>query len=210
MTVPVLPRLRARTLEAPPQPDLFDLLPPDADPATVVSWVREGDGLIGWGRAASSTDDGMPSGLDRFTAAAQWWADLVEAAEVVDEVNLPGTGLVAFGSFAFSPNSPDLGGLVVPRVVAGQRDGRAWVTSIEALEPGTSSPAACPSPAGGLAREDTDGARTPTSLPTSGRAPESLRLQPGAVTPEAWPDGVIRHAGARPGPCWMPWCWCPS
>lgn len=186
MTVPVLPRLRARTLETPPQPDLFDLLPPDADPATVVSWVREGDGLIGWGRAAASTDHGMPSGPDRFAAAAQWWADLVEATEVVDEVGLPGTGLVAFGSFSFSPDSPDLGGLVVPRVVAGQRDGRAWVTSIEALDD-TGAVSTPPGP---------DRAASLGAANAPGDPADGIRLLPGAVPAQVWP-AIIRGAISR-------------
>ncbi|WP_202863066.1 isochorismate synthase [Ornithinimicrobium murale] len=184
MTVPVLPRLRVRTLAAPPQPDLFDLLPSDADPATVVSWVREGDGLIGWGRAASSTAEaGVPSGPERFTAAARWWRDLVASTEVEDEVGLPGTGLVAFGAFAFSPDSADLGGLVVPRVVAGQRDGRAWVTSIEALDDD-----------GGLLTSATPQHHRPTpGARGQGDPADGIRLEPGAVAGEDWP-AVIRAA----------------
>nr|WP_306237850.1 MULTISPECIES: isochorismate synthase [unclassified Ornithinimicrobium] len=128
----------------------------------------------------------MPSGPDRFTAAAQWWADLVEATDVVDEVNLPGTGLVAFGSFAFSPDSPDLGGLVVPRVVAGQRDGRAWVTSIEALDD--------------AGQVSTQAGRSHTGATTvasgQGELADGIRLEPGAVAPEDWPR-VIRRAIGR-------------
>ena len=178
MTVPVLPRLRARTLEAPPQPDLFDLIPPDTDPATVVSWVREGSGLVGWGRAAASPGS-MPGGPDRFTAATSWWRDVVAGAEVVDEVGLPGTGLLAFGSFAFSPASPDSGGLVVPRVIVGQHEGRAWVTSIEEVD---AVPLA-PTTQGGTPAAGSDG----------------IRLRPGAVAPEDWPAviaGAIRRIEA--------------
>ncbi|WP_256841088.1 isochorismate synthase [Ornithinimicrobium cryptoxanthini] len=201
MTVPVLPRLRVRTLAAPPVPDLFDLLPPDVDAASVVSWVREGSGLIGWGRAASSrTADGGRGGPDRFATAAQWWRDVVAGAEVVDEVDLPGTGLVAFGSFAFAPGSPDGGGLVVPRVIAGQRDGKAWVTSIEDLdlstaadtEPGVSDPTPT-DPAEGTPA-------APDLPPTPGEAQSDpapgIRLLPGAVAPPDWPR-VIRAGIAR-------------
>lgn len=180
MTVPVLPRLRARTLEAPPQPDLFDLLPSDADAATVVSWVREGSGLVGWGRAASSADAGsMTAGSDRFAVAARWWRDVVSGAEVVDEVGLPGTGLVAFGSFAFSAGSSDGGGLVVPRVVVGQRDGRAWVTSIEPLDA-----------AGDLLLRPV---AAPDDAVSTG---PGLRLQEGAVPAREWP-AVIATAIER-------------
>lgn len=174
MTVPVLPRLRARTLEAPVVPDLLDLLPPDVDRGTVVSWVREGSGLIGWGRAAAS----MSAGPDRFEVASRWWQDVVAGAEVVDEVGLPGTGLVAFGSFAFSSDSADGGGLVVPRVVAGQRDGRAWVTSIEA----TGTPTEW-LPATEQVRAGTDPA-------------DGIRLVDGAVPASRWP-GVIAEAIER-------------
>lgn len=198
MTVPVLPRLRARTLEAPPQPDLFDLIPPDVDPATVVSWVREGNGVVGWGRAATSPA-GMPSGSERFTRAAAWWREVVEGAEVVDEVQLPGTGLVAFGAFAFADESADQGGLVVPRVIAGQHEGRAWITSIEDVAADTSG-------ANGGANEasdTTEGAGTgeaPAGPVASGAPQDSpadgIRLRPGAVAPADWP-GVITAALTR-------------
>ena len=176
MTVPVLPRLRARTLEAPPQPDLFDLIPPDVDAATVVSWVREGSGMVGWGRAASSAGT-VAAGTDRFDAAARWWRDVVAGAEVVDEVRLPGTGLVAFGSFAFAAESADAGELVVPRVVAGQRDGRAWVTSIEALEEdGTVPP------------------QTRAASPQDDH-PEAVQLLDGAVPAREWPAVIASAIG---------------
>lgn len=186
MTVPVLPRLRVRTLAAPPVPDLFDLLPPDTDPASVVSWVREGAGLIGWGRAANSTEaDGAPGGPDRFTSAAQWWRAVVEGADVVDEVGLPGTGLVAFGSFAFSSTSSDGGGLVVPRVIAGQRDGQAWITSIEALDPALA-------PGGDAVLREFP----PTPGEAEAEPALGIRLLPGAVPAQDWP-GVIRAGIAR-------------
>ncbi len=46
-------------------------------------------------------------------------------------MGLPGSGLVAFGSFAFDPQAaPSV--LVVPEVVVGRRDGVAWVTTVGA------------------------------------------------------------------------------
>ena len=50
---------------------------------------------------------------------------------VRDEVRLPGTGPVAFGSFAFADDSPAGGTLVVPRVVVGRRGDDAWLTTID-------------------------------------------------------------------------------
>jgi menaquinone-specific isochorismate synthase len=46
-------------------------------------------------------------------------------------VHLPGTGPVAFGSFAFADDSPAGGALVVPRVVVGRRGDDAWLTTLE-------------------------------------------------------------------------------
>lgn len=91
-----------------------------------MSWVRRGEGMVAWGRAASVAT----AGQGRFAHAEQWWDAIVEAAEVVDEVQLPGTGLVAFGSFAFSANSDEGAALVVPEVIVGRRDGRAWMTTV--------------------------------------------------------------------------------
>ncbi len=50
---------------------------------------------------------------------------------VRDEVGLPGSGLVCFGSFAFA-DEPGDSVLVVPEVVVGRRGDRAWVTTISA------------------------------------------------------------------------------
>jgi menaquinone-specific isochorismate synthase len=103
---------------------LLSLLP---EPAAL-SWVRRGQGLVGWGEAASLRS----AGGSRFSDADRWWGDLVAGAVVRDEVNLPGTGPVAFGSFSFDPRSPSGGVLVVPETVVGHRDGRWWITTTSA------------------------------------------------------------------------------
>ncbi|MEP9384928.1 isochorismate synthase [Nocardioides sp. KR10-350] len=115
-------------LEAGEVPALLALLPADAP----VSWVRRGEGLVGWGVAAAV----RTSGPARFAEAAKWWSELVARAEVSDAVDEPGTGLIAWGSFAFADDGAD-SVLVVPRVVVGRRGDRAWVTTIgpEAEEP---------------------------------------------------------------------------
>jgi menaquinone-specific isochorismate synthase len=89
-----------------------------------LSWVRDGQGLVGWGEAARLEI----SGPDRFARAREWWRELVAHADVDDEVGVPGSGPVAFGSFAFSDDEPSL--LVVPEVVLGRRDGQTWLTTI--------------------------------------------------------------------------------
>ena len=69
-------------------------------------------------------------GADRFADAERAWHDVLARAIVRDEVQAPGTGPVAFGSFAFDDESPAGGVVVVPRVVVGRRGGRTWLTTI--------------------------------------------------------------------------------
>jgi menaquinone-specific isochorismate synthase len=45
-------------------------------------------------------------------------------------VEWPGTGPVAFGSFAFSKASAHESRLIVPEIVVGLRDGQAWLTQL--------------------------------------------------------------------------------
>lgn len=110
-------RVRTRSVDVPGP--LLDLLPDDRP----ISWVREQDGLVGWGEVARWTG----TGPDRFADADEWWRAFVDELEVEDEVGLPGTGPVGFASFAFSDESAG-SVLVVPRVVVGRRDGHAWIT----------------------------------------------------------------------------------
>ncbi|QCB92848.1 isochorismate synthase [Cellulomonas shaoxiangyii] len=114
--------LPARDGGSPDPADLLDLLPADAP----LAWVRRGDGLVAWGEAARVE----VHGADRFAAAERAWHEVVAHAIVRDEVRLPGTGPVAFASFAFDDDSAAGGVLVVPRVVVGRRDGRTWLTTL--------------------------------------------------------------------------------
>ncbi|QFG70325.1 isochorismate synthase [Ornithinimicrobium pratense] len=123
---PVPPRLRARTVAVDAPGDLLTRVPDEVDPREVVTWLREGDGMVGWGRVAHVETQGP----QRFAGAEDWWTRLREGAQIEDEVRLPGTGLVAFGSFAFADGSADPSVLTVPRVVIGRRDGLAWITHV--------------------------------------------------------------------------------
>jgi menaquinone-specific isochorismate synthase len=115
---------------------LTHLLPADG----ALAWVRDGDGIVGWGEAARVET----TGERRFTEASAWWREVAAHAVVRDRVDVPGSGLVAFGSFAFAANSghtrgrePGSSVLVVPSVVVGRRGRTTWVTTIreEALAP---------------------------------------------------------------------------
>jgi menaquinone-specific isochorismate synthase len=103
---------------------LTSLLPAEVP---TLAWVRGGEGLVGWGAAATV----RTSGPDRFADAQEWWTDVHDAAVVRDEVGLPGSGLLCLGSFAFA-DSPGDSVLVVPRVVVGRRNGATWVTTVRA------------------------------------------------------------------------------
>jgi len=104
---------------------LLDRLPDAAGTA----WVRGGDGLVGWGVAATLE----VSGDERFSRTQRWWAEWCRLADIDDPLQLPGTGPVAFGSFTFDP-TPISGRnscVVVPRAVLGRREGRAWLTVVD-------------------------------------------------------------------------------
>lgn len=92
-----------------------------------LAFVRNGDGIVGIGEALRFTF----TGPDRMREAAAVWRGVVETATVDDPVQLRGSGLVAFGSFAFADDSADESVLIVPRVVLGRRRGKAWLTAID-------------------------------------------------------------------------------
>jgi menaquinone-specific isochorismate synthase len=114
--------LIVRTVAVGDPGDLLARLPHPA----ALAWIRRGDGLTGWGEAARVT---LPAGEDRFTAAEKWLRELFDGAYVTDDVRIPGSGPVAFGSFTFDPTS-DGSVLVVPQAILGRRAGRAWLTTI--------------------------------------------------------------------------------
>ncbi|TDL41211.1 isochorismate synthase [Arthrobacter nitrophenolicus] len=92
----------------------------------VLCWTRREAGLAGFGEIARFT----AAGPERFLEADIWWRHLVIEADVTDHVELPGTGPVAFGSFAFSKTSAHESRLIVPEVVVGVRDSQVWVTQL--------------------------------------------------------------------------------
>ena len=116
--------MQISTVELPATPGLrlLDLL--SENPHT---FIRNGDGIIGWGVHTVL----RASGADRATSLAQQWRELCGSAIVDDNVALPGTGLVAFGAIAFADSSEAESVLIVPKVVIGARDGRFWQTRVD-------------------------------------------------------------------------------
>lgn len=144
---------------------LIDLLPGD----DALAWIRGGDGLVGWGVAAVTAT----SGPRRFDDAERWWESLRARAVVRDEVGLPGSGLVAFGSFAFA-DDPGCSTLVVPQVLVGQRGDRRWLTTIG---------------------HDTIG-HPPLRTAQAPTSPAPVRFEPGALSDEDW-RAAVADAVAR-------------
>ncbi|MGC5167639.1 isochorismate synthase [Luteimicrobium sp. DT211] len=158
---------------------LLDLLP---DAATPLAWVRRGEGVVGWGEALRFTT----SGPDRFRDAEDLCRRTLASAVVRDELQLPGTGPIAFGSFAFGPEAGPASGttrsvVIVPRVVVGRRGGRAWVTTID--------------PAGSIGPAPSAELLDPAAR-TAVVSPGEVRYAPGGRDPRAWVD-VVGQGVAR-------------
>ena len=122
--------MRARTVRIADPGPLLALLPPHVAARDLCTWVRDGEGIVGWGRAAAVHTHGS----QRFAQAQEWWRQCLEHADIEDDVELAGTGPVAFGSFSYSATSPEGACLVVPRVVVGHRHGTWWRTQIEEID----------------------------------------------------------------------------
>ncbi|MEW9551570.1 isochorismate synthase MenF [Nonomuraea sp. NPDC050783] len=95
--------------------------------STPYAWIRNGEGLVGWGEAARVE---VPPGPGRFAWARAWLAEVLGAADGDGAGDgAPGSGPVAFGSFTFDEDAPG-SVLVVPQAVLARRGGRAWLTTV--------------------------------------------------------------------------------
>jgi menaquinone-specific isochorismate synthase len=144
--------------------DLIALLPLGDN----VCWVRRGEGLIGWGVAARL----QVRGVERFSRTQRWWAELCDRLTIDDSVSVPGTGPIAFASYAFDPQ--DASEVVVPAVLVGQRSGQTWMTVIH--RPG----------------EDPPSVPTPNVVPT----PTSAQWHDGALSAPEW-EKIVGRAVER-------------
>lgn len=169
-------RLRARTVRIADPGDLLDRIPSDIPARDVCTWVRDGEGIVGWGRAAAVATDGAR----RFADAQDWWHQRLQSADIEDEVELAGTGPIAFGSFSYSRDSTAGACLVVPRVVMGHRDGTWWRTTIEIADADTD-------PLSLAAPEVAEQAFTPASPPAG-----QVTFTDGAMSGAQWRDVVAR------------------
>ena len=99
---------------------LLDLLPDRGG----LSWVRGGQGVVGWGQYAKTT----VKGANRFRDARQWWEEQLATFNVVNTLNVSGTGPILFTSFSFDEDEESV--LIIPEIVVGTRAGVSWMTWI--------------------------------------------------------------------------------
>lgn len=102
-------------------------LVPMLDKHSPLLWSRRGFGLAGFGEALRLEF----AGPTRFTDAAAAWLAVATAATITDPLAQTGTGLIAFGSFAFSDHSATSSVLIVPRVIVGRDQDRSWITTVD-------------------------------------------------------------------------------
>jgi menaquinone-specific isochorismate synthase len=163
--------VRALTAETTPLDDVRQLIP-FLDPRQPMLWLRKGEGMAGIGEALRLEF----SGQNRISDAAAAWHELRESSSIVDPITIPGTGLVAFGAFAFSEHSSSTSTLIVPKTIIGRRGGRSWITRVRASE--------------------ADAAFAPLPQPTPFGAEYRLTMLPGTLPPEGFRD-LVRAALAR-------------
>jgi menaquinone-specific isochorismate synthase len=90
---------------------------------------RRGHGLVGLGQTLTLRFRGP----DRFREASAAWKAISESADIDNPLGEPGTGLVCFGTFSFSDESPTDSVLVIPRVVIGRNTTKSWRTDISVV-----------------------------------------------------------------------------
>jgi menaquinone-specific isochorismate synthase len=159
------PALVVRTARVPVPGDLVALLPAEGEQ---VAWLHRREGFAGWGVAAQI----RTSGPDRFAEAQDWWRRVTRAAVVRDDVGLPGTGLLCFGSFAFADDPGD-SVLTVPQVIVGRRGREAWVTTVHPISDGAER----------VADIGVDPRLQPSEAPAR---PEEVSFADGALTGTEW------------------------
>lgn len=161
----------------------------------VLCWTRREAGLVGFGEVARFT----ATGPERFLEADIWWRHLVIEADITDHVECPGTGPVAFGSFAFSKVSAHESRLIVPEIVVGVRDGRTWLTQIKADDGELTEAGALAALAGWLESPAAAAAPSDAAAPGGGLPAEAgtavvrtgpATLETGSLSEADWMDAV--------------------
>jgi len=157
------------TVQTTPLDDVRQLIP-FLDSHRPLLWLRRGEGIAGIGEALRLEF----SGASRISDAANAWREVVRSASITDQVHGVGTGLVAFGTFAFDDASAATSVLIVPEIVIGRRDGRSWITRVRSSDADAFSAMPQPTPFGAEYR---------------------LSLLPGALSKDGYRDAVSAAVG---------------
>ena len=156
--------VQALTVQTSPIADIRQLILL-LDGRSPLLWMRRNQGLAGIGCALRLEF----SGPTRMTDAAAAWKQVVALATVTDPLARTGTGLLAFGAFAFDASSTQTSVLIVPEIIVGRDDGQCWVTRIWAT--------------------DDSAPKNPLVLHPLGDE-YRIALLPGALPPDAFRDAV--------------------
>jgi len=149
-------RVRTRPIADPGS--LLDRLPAEQP----LAWMRRGEGLVGWGVAAEL----RVRGPERFSRAQRWWNEWCTAADIDDTVSVPGTGPVAFASFAFDEAGESV--VILPQILIGRRGGQAWITTVGDVD-------------------------LPSAVSPVPQAPTDVTWRDGSRSSESW-QGTVRQA----------------
>ncbi|MGO4803940.1 isochorismate synthase MenF [Arthrobacter sp. 2MCAF15] len=160
-------------------------------------WTRREAGLVGFGEIARFT----ATGAERFLEADIWWRHLVLEADIEDAVDCPGTGPVAFGSFAFSKASAHESRLLVPEIVVGLRDGQAWLTQLT-FDDGELTEAGARAALNGWLGSATAGADTGSTV-VDDPLPVPAQAGGAVVRPLTLAAGATLHTGSLTEEAWM-------
>ena len=128
-------QVRAVSVELPSAADLIGAIP---SAERTLSFLRHGEGLVGWGEHARITTKGPEAAAE----IAAWFDAVVADLAVTDEVKVPGSGPVAFVSLGFDDSDESVA--IVPAVVLGLRGTVAFSTVIG--NPGLLEPSPIQSP----------------------------------------------------------------
>jgi len=93
------------------------------------TWIRGGEGFIGFGVYRQTT----VSGSKRFLDAQNWWHEQLRQLDIKNSVHGSGTGPILFASFAFDENEPSV--LTFPDVVVAKKGSKSWITWLGESQP---------------------------------------------------------------------------
>ena len=148
VTVPTHQRpIRTRALTGP-----VDLVGSPWRETPSVAWVRNGEGMVGFGVAAMAEF----RGAERFSRAQRWVGQWLAQAQVHDSSGVVGAGPVAFASFTFDDDAEG-SVVVIPRTLIASRGGQAWRTDVWSADDSEPPYIATPTGIGDLLGETSGG-----------------------------------------------------